>query len=419
MDRACYCEEICFHSTDVGLRNSPVLGCETLPEDSVYLVFFGKTTLLPEHPIIISPTLAATIGLEEAVLLQTLSELLKHRGVNRTGNSSQRWLNTELSELAHSLPFWNRNELQRVLLSLQGLGLVISESVEGSSSIWIAIESARQEKIVARKTLASQQGESVTSGNQQSGSSNLIPSDWQPDENWIRLCKQHSIPEEFIESLVPEFVAYWRDRGQARFSWGNAFYKHVLKEWRHEQSRRGAHELASTMSPEWQPSQDAIDILEKSGVSKSFIEDAVAEFVLYWRERGVVHGAWNSKFIEHIRRQWAKFTASFGVDDTPRPISQDWQPSAACYEILALAEIDAEYAASKIPEFVMYWRDSKQARASWNTVFLQFIKMDWARRLKELQTRGTTYAQDQAIAGSTEEKVRARLEQLADRSWAD
>jgi len=375
--------------------------------------------VLPEHPIIISPTLAATIGLEEAVLLQTLSEWLKHRAVSRAEVSGQQWLSTNLAELCQSLPFWDEAEIDRVLHSLQTLGLIVIDRSAATGKFWIALESGNKEKIVANKPSTRSGREASKPVTQNSSVTNLIPADWQPDENWIRLCKQHSIPEEFIQSLVAEFVAYWRERGQARFSWGNAFYKHVLKEWRHEQTRRGAHELASTMSPEWQPSQDAIDILEKAGVSRSFIEDAVPEFVLYWRERGVVHGAWNTKFIEHIRRQWAKFSASFGVDDTPRQIPEDWQPSAECYEILALAEIDADYATSKVPEFVMYWRDSKQARASWNTVFLQFIKMDWARRLNELQTRGSTYAQDQAIAGSTEEKVRARLEKLADRSWAD
>lgn len=375
--------------------------------------------MLPEHPIVISPTLAATIGLEEAVMLQTLSELLKHRGLTRAEDSERRWLNIDAQELTQLLPFWDRQKVQAVMASLQNLGLIRTERVERGEKLWLVIEQTDSKEMATRKPAKPQTHRETLTKPARQEVNKLIPADWQPDKNWIRLCQQHSIPEEFIQSLVSEFVAYWRERGQARFSWGNAFYKHVLKEWRNEQTRRGAHELASTMSPEWQPSQDAIDILEKAGVSRSFIEDAIPEFVLYWRERGVVHGAWNTKFIEHIRRQWAKFSASFGVDDTPRPISEDWQPSAECYEILALAEIDTDYASSKVPEFVMYWTDSKQARASWNTVFLQFIKMDWARRLKDLQTRGNQNAQDQALAGSTEEKVRARLEQLADRSWAD
>ena len=374
--------------------------------------------------------MAATIGLEEAILLQVITELLKYRGIERTSHPKLRWAEVKENELSDLLPFWSQDQIQKTRNSLQNLGIVSIERSEAQGSFWVAIDDSTKKEIERKNTSTTVQTSADSNGHTSGQSSitnlaqdkragNLIPVDWQPDENWIRLCKQHSIPEDFIQTLIPEFVGYWRERGQARFSWGNAFYKHVLKEWRQEQTRRGAHELASTMSPSWLPSQDAVDILEKSGISLSFIEDAVPEFVLYWRERGVVHGAWNTRFIEHIRRQWAKFTASFGVDDTPRPIGEDWQPSVECIEILHLAEIDEEYARSKVPEFVMYWRDSQQARASWNTVFLQFIKMDWARRLSDLQARGNTDAEDQAIAGSPEDKVKARLQQLADRSWAD
>ncbi len=380
--------------------------------------------MLPEHSIVFSPTLAVTIGLEEAILLQVITELLKYRSVERTSHPKLRWVEVKANELLTLLPFWNQDRIQKTCNSLQNLGIVSIEQSENQDSLWIAVDDSTKNEIEQQKTSVSahtshKNPSSITSLAQDQRARNLISVGWQPDENWIRLCKQYSIPEDFIQTLIPEFVAYWRERGQARFSWGNAFYKHVLKEWRQEQTRRGAHELASTMSPDWLPSQDAVDILEKSGISLSFIEDAVPEFVLYWRERGVVHGTWNTRFIEHIRRQWAKFTASFGVDDTPRPISEDWQPSVECIEILHLAEIDEEYARSRVPEFIMYWRDSQQARASWNTVFLQFIKMDWARRLSDLQAQGNIHAEDQTITGSPEEKLRARLEQLADRSWAD
>ena len=212
---------------------------------------------------------------------------------------------------------------------------------------------------------------------------------------------------------------YWRDRGQSRFSWGNAFYKHVLKEWRNEQTRKGVHESATTMSATWFPNPDAVEILENADINRSFIEDAVPEFVLYWQERGVVHGAWNTKFIEHIRRQWAKFAASFGRDDTPKAISSDWQPSVDCFEILALAEIDEDWAKSRVPEFVLYWKDSQQVKSSWNTVFLQFIKQDWARQLKHLETTEASDAENQSIAGSSQQRVKEKFQQIADRSWAE
>ena len=372
--------------------------------------------MLPEHPIVISPTLAATIGLEEAVMLQVLSELLRHRGQSKPG-SELRWLEVDTDVLAEHFPFWKLADIDRVRSSLQALG-ILQYRAANDGKHYLAIDQTRHQARTNTDTRATNNSPAASRRQAQS-SAGQIPPDWAPDENWIRLCKQHAIPDEFIHSLVPEFVSYWRDRGQARFSWGNAFYKHVLKEWRQEQTRQGAFELASTMSPDWHPSQDALDILEKAGIKREFIEDAVPEFVLYWRERGIVHGAWNTKFIEHIRRQWGKFKASFGHDDTPRPITTDWQPSIECFEILQLAEIDENYARSKIPEFVMYWRDSQQAKASWNTVFLQFIKQDWARRLKLLEAGHSINAEDQITGGTNQQRIEERFQRIADRSWAE
>ena len=380
-----------------------------------------SSDLLPESPLLVSPTLAATIGLEEAVMLQTLSELLRHRPKTRLGNEADKWVEISEELLQDTFPFWQPVDLRRIQTSLKSLGLLcIEPNLEDPRSNYYALESMEQGPAPRQRAQNFARKAEV-----QPGASTLIPPNWQPEENWIRLCKQQSIPEQYIHSLIPEFVSYWRDRGESRFSWGNAFYKHVIKEWRKEQTRQGAFELASTMSEQWRPSQDAVEILNNAGVSLEFIEDAIPEFVLYWRERGMVNGAWNTKFIEHIRRQWAKYSASFGHDDTPRVIPEDWQPSSDCFEILQLAEIDEEYARSKVPEFVMYWRDSQVVKSSWNTVFLQFIKQDWARQLKQLESRQSIYAEDQTLAGSGQQssqdkqKLQERFQRIVDRSWAD
>ncbi len=376
-----------------------------------------SSSLLPERPLLISPTLASTIGLEETVMLQVLGELISHgQAQPRPQRSDIKWIELSHEDLLHAFPFWATVDIKRVQLSLQNLGLILIDPDTGSSSsYYFAIDEVSTVATPAVKTKPAAMPGDVGGG----GPGTLIPPNWQPDENWIRQCKQHNIPAQFIQGLVLEFVSYWRERGQARFSWGNAFYKHVIKEWRNEQTRQGAYELASTMSADWLPSPDALGIMENAGINPSFIEDAIPEFVLYWRERGALNGAWNTKFIEHIRRQWAKFSAAFGYDDTPKLIPADWQPSADCFEILQLAEIDEGYARSKIPEFVLYWKDSNQVKTSWDTVFLQFVKQDWARQLKLEQAQEFENETHQFTSGSTKEKVRAKLEKLADRSWAE
>ncbi|MDA1371064.1 MAG: DnaT-like ssDNA-binding domain-containing protein [Proteobacteria bacterium] len=377
------------------------------------------SSLLPERPLLISPTLAQTIGLEEAVMLQVLADMISQReSSKRPLNPRLEWIKVNDAELQEVFPFWAPVDIKRVQASLHALGVILIDGVtseDSGNSHYFAIE----DNSSVENPVTNTSNTVPSSKPKPAGKTALIPANWQPDDNWLKLCKQHSIPEQFALELVPEFVFYWRERGEARFSWGNAFYKHVLKEWRNEQTRKGTYELASNMSAEWRPNTDALGILVNAGINASFIEDAIPEFVLYWRERGAVHGAWNTKFIEHIRRQWAKFSASFGHDDTPQVIPADWQPSAECYEILQLAEIDEEYARSRIPEFVLYWRDSQQVKASWNTVFLQFIKQDWAHKLKQFENADINYADDQTIVGSSQQKIKERFQRIADRSWAE
>ena len=371
-----------------------------------------KSSLITERPLLVSPTLAATIGLEEAVMLQALSEYSALNFAQKKLDNNELNTFTFTNEQMEAVfPFWAENEIIRVRDSLAAIGVITIHKGRTDKEFVIEINgpSAARTDIPPVKK----------SSDNVPRSASVISENWQPEENWIRLCKQHSIPEKFVRGLIPEFVNYWRDRGQSRFSWGNAFYKHVIREWREEQTRNGKNDLLTTMSSQWKPSPDAIEILEKSGIAYSFIEDAIPEFVLYWRERGISHGAWNTKFVEHIRRQWAKFEASFNLDDTPRVISDDWQPSEDCYEILGLAEIDEQYARNRVPEFIMYWKDSQQVRSSWNTVFLQYIKQNWARQLKQSQSTETPYAENQFINRSSEHKIKERFRQYSDRSWAE
>ncbi|MEZ5488833.1 MAG: DnaT-like ssDNA-binding domain-containing protein [Gammaproteobacteria bacterium] len=390
--------------------------------------------LVPERPLVFSPTLAATIGLEEAIFLQVLMDFAAHRPTRLQDH--YHWVAITDGDLETALPFWPIGEIKRIEASLRNLGMILRKAEAGSSDrfLYALYEKAEPETepvasaptvdtaphpVVAQATEPPQRPVDPAQIFRRGAGGSPIPLDWMPGEEWLIQCRQHNIPDQFSLGLVPEFVSYWRERGQAQFSWGNKFFKHVLRSWREEQSRQGAHELASTMHRDWEPSQDALEILVHAGIPEDFIEDAIPEFVLYWRERGIRISTWNSKFIEHIRRQWDKYNASFGHDDTPRPIPLDWQPSPACFEILQLAEIDLDYARTKLPEFVLYWRDSQQARASWNTVFLQFIKQDWARRLNAPLEVESAHGNHQIPAREGQHSVEEKLRQLTDRSWAE
>jgi hypothetical protein len=56
-------------------------------------------SLIPEKPIVISPTLAATIGLEETVFLQLLQECLSHG--NPVTSSGFDWITVPADKILH------------------------------------------------------------------------------------------------------------------------------------------------------------------------------------------------------------------------------------------------------------------------------------------------------------------------------
>jgi len=245
-----------------------------------------------------------------------------------------------------------------------------------------------------------------------------IPPDWQPDEGWISQCRQHDIPEDFIRAQRDRFVLIWQERGESRFSWGNEFVREVLRRWREEQSAAGARERFSDMGRQWQPDAVAVEILLRDGVNDNFIKDAIPEFVLYWTEKGVMQDAWNSKFIAHVQRQWLRLRSAELDGKTPRPLAADWKPNAACLEILQMARIDEGWALQELAEFVLYWRDTGEARESWNIIFLQRMKQVWAQRLKRQELEEAN-ARPELAGGSVEADDQAWRQRVSDRSWAE
>jgi hypothetical protein len=214
-----------------------------------------------------------------------------------------------------------------------------------------------------------------------------------------RQCEQRSVPRDFVDQQLPLFVLRCRERKRTdQSSFG--FFKWVVAEWEKQRSVQGAKETETAMHQGWMPDQEAVDILEHAGISRTFVDDAIPEFILYWRERGTVTSGWSSKFIPHVRRQWERYTNALEHDTTPRPIPPDFSPSPACLEVLALARVDIDFALARVKEFILYWQDRKEVHGSWNTRFWQHVKYQWAQHT---QQQGSPQI----------------LDKLTDRSWAE
>ena len=396
------------------------------------------SSLIREHHIVVSASLAATLGLEQAVMLQLFGECFRHRSSSH--RDGYRWITLAKDDALGLMPFWSEQDIDRISKQLQSQGIIqlgsatlmlsdelvfaLNEPSEAPAAV--ADTQARPEAAatpaaipaLASPALASQPKKSVQGARQ-------IPVDWQPGVELLRkLSEINGIDTDYALQLVPEFITYWRDRNTSTFSWESRFMSHAQRLWLQQTPQRDAIEVAANaakqgtaMSERWQPSDDALDILLRSGIQPQFVEDAVPEFILYWRDRGDVSNTWDTRFIAHIRRQWARYESSTQFDTEPQRIAGDWQPSEDVYDILRMANIDVEFARELLPEFVIYWRDTNQVYNSWNTRFLQHIKTRWARRLNGQEQYPKDYGKKHQSA--VEPDRRGFVDKHTDQSWRE
>jgi hypothetical protein len=243
---------------------------------------------------------------------------------------------------------------------------------------------------------------------------------WRPDAELLRQLALHGISAAFAEAQVEEFVLYWSDRGDPAYSWNAKFRSHVIRRWReHEAAAATPDDLPRRIAADWRPDGDALEILERAGVASQFVEDSIPEFVLYWSERGETARTWNSRFVTHVKRQWTRYSSTVAIEGEPRRLNADWQPSGDVFDILHMANIDATFARTLLPEFILFWTDSGEVHTSWNSKFLQHIKYQWARRASAPQPGESGHGNRQGSGGTGSTRARSLVEDLTDRSWAD
>lgn len=393
-----------------------------------------NSPLIPERPILISPALASRIGLEEATLLSVLFDLI--RSTKAVLSQGHHWYELYAEQLTPALPFWNNFDIQRISQSLRSNNIIQLQSPPYNECQHLIFSinqaylqtgttsSVSNHNDARSSTMASNPLRTIPNNTGYTTGSSVIAPHWQPDQETLARIAQSNVPQDFIFEQIPEFVTFWRESGEAKRSWGSVFMKTVTRNWAKRRSQdaweNNRKETATIMDSGWQPSQDAIDMMTQTvGINLSFIEDAIPEFILYWGERGEKHLTWNSKFVDHVRRQWNRFTSAVEHDTEPRIIPEHWQPSKDVYDIINMANIDTAFADQLLPEFLMYWRDSKQLYRSWNTKFLQHIKFHWAKRhASNNDQQGNSNEGQQAASITSRTRDRSLAEDLNDRSWA-
>jgi len=376
-------------------------------------------SLFPEKMLALSPTLAASIGVEEALLLQLLGDCRALvTGEPRDGFS---WHAVELAQLQQCTPFWRAEDLQRLVASLHEKGLLLYRGGRiGSEPLFTFAfnEAAAGAPATSRSAAPAVSSAALPPTAAQPAAAKTIGGSWQPSEDALRQLGQLGVSREFAFTQVGQFVAYWRDRNVSRHSWESKYIKEVWRQWQQQMTHNSRRASEQPMGAQWRPSADAMAILtEQGGINRNFIDDAIPEFVLYWRDRGERSATWDSKFIGHIRHQWQHYCGLIENDHTPRVIAADWQPNPAVYDLLEMANIQRAFGEQLIAEFILYWRESGKPQSSWSTKFLQFVKRQWARE-NSPTAESSNGQSNPAHQPSTRLRNRSFVEDLTDRSWA-
>ena len=122
----------------------------------------------------------------------------------------------------------------------------------------------------------------------------------------------------------------------------------------------------------WEPSREAIEVLELGGIDLDFVYLKLKEFRIYWKEKNVQKDNWNSIFINYIRKEWVQFNSK--TKGMPFIMADDWMPSSSALDILELSEIKKETALSYLGEFILFWKENGAALKTWNVKFVDFVK---------------------------------------------
>ena len=204
-----------------------------------------------------------------------------------------------------------------------------------------------------------------------------------PSEDLVKQACNLGIEEDFLGDQLPSFNLFWKGKDLKPHLKESKFLQYALKNWREKEKIEYQESKKVLIDNNWQPSEDARSILKGLEIGDSFIESLLPEFILFWKEKRIKSNSWNSTFLNHAKKQWARKNFKLDSDKEDQPMSKDWLPSEDCIKVLEVANIPVDFIESKIPEFRLYWIDAGEISANWNNKFINFVKNSWEKDSKK------------------------------------
>jgi hypothetical protein len=326
------------------------------PLDPIRIIM-PPASLIPDRQLTFSPELAKTIGLEEAVLLQALGNHL---------NGANDWAPLSLTTVQKTLSFWSLDHIATLIAKLVALGIIHQQpsqdpnivllsaaannaaDVQGSTASnalttfyghadWQPsddliellvlnhgipqsfINSAQASFVLSNSSEAEtqfrqhiltrwrdtqrQEAKQTKAHAFEISTPAPFDRDWTPSQDAVEILAQADIDIVFAESVRAEFILYWSERGGPPKEVNSRFVEHVRRRWLKHTSQMH-HSTEPTRIPRnWEPDTSVYETLRLAGIEQADAQALLPEFVMYWVDSNEVHTSWNSKFLQHVKRQ--------------------------------------------------------------------------------------------------------------------
>ena len=204
-----------------------------------------------------------------------------------------------------------------------------------------------------------------------------------PSEDLVKQACNLGIEEDFLGDQLPSFNLFWKGKNLKPHLKESKFLQYALKNWREKEKIEYQESKKVLIDSNWRPSEDAISILKSLDINDSFIESLLPEFILFWKEKRIKSNSWNSTFLNHVKKQWARKNFKLDSDKDNHPMSKNWAPSDDCMKVLEVTNIPVDFIESKLPEFRLYWIDAGEISTNWNNKFINFVKNSWEKDSKK------------------------------------
>ena len=214
---------------------------------------------------------AETLGLNNAILLDFLK--------------SFNLPSIEIKEILKEITFWDENEILEHLIELDALGMISVDFNKKKVSL---------EKKKSKSTISTPKKINKSS----------MEKNWVPSEDVIEILTRAGMNENFIRELIPEFIIYWSERKDVLISYDSKFIEHARLKWAQHNAEIETKSTPKTIQSDWQPSTDCMDIIQMTGIDKSFSDKYLPEFILYWKDDGRAFVSWDIKFLDFIKKKW-------------------------------------------------------------------------------------------------------------------